>query len=182
MALSCNNVSIPKDSKKDSITSWQHLNPECEMYAPYIEYARYLVYLKMAAQPVTSEVPPYALKDSLYYGMYNLKFLRCQEKHGGLWLDFHFMNGNKPVLMLGNLAQKNEYTCSVYFRNNSLRDYFFVFGDLSLVFLDKLKKIDTPRLVKYYNSGKFLNEWFKKKFEDSILNKKIKSLSDLVGK
>jgi hypothetical protein len=60
----------------------------------------------------------------------------------------------------------------MYFRNNSLKDYFFVFGDLSVVFFDKPIKIDTAKLISYYNSGKQLNSWFKKKFEDSILNRK----------
>ena len=172
LIMSCKNVSKPIDTKKDSIASWLYIKPEHKKYAPYISYARYLIYLKMAAEPIATEAPPYALSERLYYGMYNLKLVGCQEKQSGLWLDFSFLNGDKQMLMLGKEAEKNNYTCSVCFWNKNLKDYYFAYGDLNIIFFDRPSKIDTAKLLKYYNSGKYLNEWFKKKLEDSILSKK----------
>lgn len=143
------------------------IKPEFKKYERYIEDARFKVYLKMGTKKGAIKDKILHI-DSMYLGAMDLSLLSCEQKYNGLMVDFIFKYGDSSLYYDNSPSA----TSSVFYRNENINDWFFAYGDLHLIYFDSPNQIDTIQVLQRLNKRDFLNPWFKKRLEDSILNRK----------
>lgn len=165
--FACINTTQEKKKGLDEILIPQKF----EKYKSYIDDARFKIYLKMGMQKVPIK-DTILYRDSMLLGEMNLTPVRCQEfiipEYTGLLVEFTFRYNGNDVFYNNSPF----FSSSIFYRNKNIHDWFFAYGELSLISYDYPREIDTLSILEYLDKGGKLNIWFTKMIRDSIVNRR----------